>query len=132
MIVFLRVLFALIAAAMTAIAGWATFHQSLGGFAHSPTFREPWVLATLADAYLAFITFYVWVAWKEQSLAARGLWLVAIILLGNMAMSAYMLAQLFAVPASGRLDEVFTRRQPGKCLLPAILAAVGVATYALA
>jgi hypothetical protein len=57
---------------------------------------------------------------------------VSIMLLGNMAMSVYMLAQLFAVPAAGPLDEVFTRRQPGKVGLPAVLTAASVLVYLLA
>lgn len=132
MIWFLRGLFVVVIASMLAVTGWAGLHQPLGEFARSATFRDPWVIATLFDAYWAFITFYVWVAWKEQSFPARALWFVSIILLGNMAMSAYMLVELFAVPAAGPLSEVFTRRQPGRLLLPAILTAVSIIVYLLA
>src|SRR6478736_7059847 len=132
MIILLRGLFIVIIASMLGVTSWAGSQQSLSAFAHSATFRDPLVIATLFDAYWAFITFYAWVAWKEQSLGARLLWFVAIVLLGNLAMSAYMLAQLFAVPAAGPLDEVFTRRQPGRILLPGLLAAVAVAVYLLA
>jgi hypothetical protein len=130
MITFLRILFSVVLVSMTTGAIWAGAHQSLGEFAHSVTFREPWVMVTLLDAYWAFIAFYVWVAWKEGSLAARVLWLVAIILLGNIAMAAYLLVQLFSVPAQGALDPVFTRRQPGKWLLPAALSVIAVFAYA--
>lgn len=129
MIIFLRVLFALILISITAAATWAGFQQSLGDFARSPTFREPWVITTLLDAYFAFIAFYVWVAWKENSLAARLLWFASIILLGNMAIALYMLVQLFSVPASGPLADVFTRRQPGKWPLPALLSVISVIVY---
>jgi len=132
MILFLRFLFIVIIASMLWVTSWAGLHQSLGAFARSATFRDPWVIATLFDAYWAFVTFYVWVAWKEQSLTARVLWFVAIILLGNLAMSAYMLAQLFGVPAAGPLAEVFSRRQPGKVALPAALTAVSIIIYLLA
>ncbi len=132
MIIFLRFLFIVVIASMLGVTSWASLHQPLGAFAHSTTFRDPWVIATLFDAYWAFITFYVWVAWKEQSLVARVLWFVSIILLGNLAMSAYMLVQLFAGPAAGPLAEVFTRRQPGKLLLPAILTVVSIIVYLLA
>ena len=70
----------------------------------SEVFTHPWFIATLFDAYWAFIAFYVWVAWKEQSAAARVGWFVAIIALGNIAMAAYLLRELFAVPAAGPLD----------------------------
>ena len=71
MIWFLRVLFVVVIGSMVAVTSWAGSHQSLGAFAHSTTFRDPWVIATLFDAYWAFITFYVWVAWKERSVPAR-------------------------------------------------------------
>jgi len=132
MIILLRGLFIVIIASMLGVTSWAGSQQSLSAFAHSATFRDPCVIATLFDAYWAFITFYAWVAWKEQSLGARLLWFVAIVLLGNLAMSAYMLAQLFGVPAAGPLDEVFSRRQPGRILLPGVLAAIAVAVYLLA
>ena len=132
MIWFLRVLFVVVIGSMVAVTSWAGSHQSLGAFAHSTTFRDPWVIATLFDAYWAFITFYVWVAWKERSVPARLLWFVSIILLGNTAMASYMLAQLFAVPASGPPEEVCVRRQPGRVALPAVLTVLSVAIYAFA
>ena len=131
MILFLRSLFVVIIASMLAVTGWASLHTPLFAIPRE-VFTHPWFIATLFDAYWAFITFYVWAAWKEQSLAARLLWFVAVIALGNIAMAAYFLRELFAVPAQGPLDAVFTRRNPGTVLLPAILAAVGVAIYLLA
>lgn len=132
MIIFLRLLFIVVIASMLWVTSWASLQQSLGAFARSATIRDPWVIATLFDAYWAFITFYVWVAWKEQSLVARILWFVSIILLGNLAMSAYLLVQLFAVPAAGPLAEVFTRRQPGRLALPAGLTGAAIIVYLLA
>ncbi|MCF7760151.1 MAG: hypothetical protein K9M98_06570, partial [Cephaloticoccus sp.] len=76
-------------------------------------------------------TFYVWVAWKEQTLVARVLWFVAIILWGNLAMAVYMLLELFRISRSAELDQVFTQRRPGKVVLPAILSLIGVAVYLL-
>jgi hypothetical protein len=132
MILFLRLLFIVIIASMLGVTTWAGLQQSLGEFARSATIRDPWVIATLFDAYWAFICFYVWVAWKESSLAARVLWFVAVILLGNLAMAAYMLRELMAVPAAGPIDPVFTRRNPGTLLLPGGLTVVAVVIYALA
>lgn len=59
---------------------------------------DPWFVATLMDAYFGFLTFYVWVAYKETSWTARGIWFVAIMLLGNFAMSGYLLWQLLSMP----------------------------------
>lgn len=56
---------------------------------------NPWAVATLYDAYLGFLTFWVWVAFKEKTLWARLFWLVLILALGNITMSLYVLIQLF-------------------------------------
>ena len=72
------------------------------------------------------MTFYVWVAFKQTSWLARAAWFVAIILLGNIAMSAYCLQELFRTPRDGRLAEVFTTRREGPGWLGLILAALGI------
>jgi hypothetical protein len=131
MLPFLRALFIVVIASMLAVTSWASLHTPLFAIPRD-IFTHPWFIATLFDAYWAFITFYVWVAWKEQSLAARLLWFVAIIALGNIAMAAYMLRELFSVPAGGPLGDVFTRRTPGKPLLPALLTAASATVYLLA
>lgn len=132
MIWFLRGLFVVVLGSMLWVTTWAGLHQSLGAFARSATIRDPWVIATLFDAYWAFIAVYVWVAWKEQSLAARVLWFVALIALGNLAIAAYFLRELFSIPATGPLADVFARRNPGRVVLPGILTAASVAIYLLA
>lgn len=55
---------------------------------------DPWFIATLMDAYFGFLTFFLWVAYKENSWIKRGFWFVGIMLLGNFAMSGYLLWQL--------------------------------------
>jgi len=131
MIFFLRVLFLVVIASMLAVTTWASLHTPIFSIPRD-VFTHPWFIATLFDAYWAFIAFYVWVAWKEQSAAARIGWFVAIIALGNIAMAVYMLRELFAVPADGPLDPVFTRRNAGSVLLPVLLGAAGVGVYLLA
>ena len=131
MIILLRALFIVVIASMLAVTTWASLHTPIFSIPRD-VFTHPWFIATLFDAYWAFIAFYVWVAWKEQSAAARIGWFVAIIALGNIAMAVYMLRELFAVPADGPLDPVFTRRNPGSVLLPVLLGAAGVGVYLLA
>jgi predicted permease len=70
---------------------------------------HPWFIATLFDTYFAFLTFYVWLAYKETGLVARLLWLLAILLLGNIAMAAYMLLKLFRLPADAPLQTLLLR-----------------------
>ena len=71
---------------------------------------DVWFQATLLDAYFGFLTFYVWVAWKERSLAGRVLWFVLIMAFGNMAMSAYVILQLVRLPPEGRPHEILAKR----------------------
>jgi hypothetical protein len=73
---------------------------------------EPWGLATMFDAYFGFLAFWLYVAWRERSGMARGLWFVALMLLGNFAIAGYALACLFKAPADASLDTIFfTRKQ---------------------
>lgn len=130
MLLFLRALFVVIIVSMLAITGWAGAQCALFDIPRE-VFTHPWFIATLFDAYWAFITFYVWVAWKEQSSAARVLWFVAIILWGNLAMATYMLIELFRIHKIDQLGELFSTRRPGKVMLPAVLAALGLAIYLL-
>ncbi|MFA6962850.1 MAG: DUF1475 family protein [Opitutaceae bacterium] len=130
MLIFLRTLFFAVIACMLAVTGWASAQCALFDIPRE-VFTHPWFIATLFDVYWAFIAFYVWVAWKEQSLGARILWFVAIILWGNIAMALYFLIELFRIQKSEQLDEVFSTRRPGKLPLPAVLASLGVLVYLL-
>ena len=55
---------------------------------------DPWFRATLADAYLGFLTVFVWIAYRERSIPRCAAWLVALLLLGNIAIAVYFLAAL--------------------------------------
>ncbi len=130
MIRLLRVLFAAILAVML----WGTVRASLAQalFDIPPeVYGNPWFQVTLLDAYFAFLTFFVWVAWKEQSTGARVLWFLAVLFWGNFAMATYMLVQLFRTPTDAPLARVFTERQPGHLALPAAFTGLGVAIYLL-
>lgn len=70
---------------------------------------NPWAVATLYDAYFGFITFWVWVAYKEETVWSRIVWLVLILGLGNIAMSLYVLIQLFRLK-SGEPVQVVLRK----------------------
>lgn len=130
MLLFLRALFLTVIVSMLAVTGWASSQCALFDIPRE-VFTHPWFIATLFDAYWAFIAFYVWVAWKEQTLAARILWFVAIILWGNLAMATYLLVELFRIQKINQLSEVYGTRRPGKPTLPALLSAIGAAVYLL-
>lgn len=109
MIIFLRLFFTVILISMLAVTGWASTHCALWAIPKD-VLHHPWFIATLVDAYWGFLTFYCWVAWKETSWTGRIVWLVAILLLGNIAMALYALVQLFKVPSSAFLEALTTRR----------------------
>jgi len=113
------------------ITSWASLHCPLFDIP-GEVMGHPWFLATLLDAYWGFITFYVWAAWKERSGVARGLWLVNVLLLGNFAMAAYFLRELFVIRTSEEIGLVFTRRNPGHLVLPGMLLASAVVVLFLA
>ena len=72
---------------------------------------EPWGLATMFDAYFGFLAFWLYVAWRERTAAARLGWLVALLLLGNFAIAAYALLCLRAAPGEADLGQVFFTRK---------------------
>ncbi len=71
---------------------------------------NPWAVATLYDAYCGFLTFYLWVAYKERALWLQLLWFVLIMGLGNIAMSCYALKELFKLKADEPVWAVLQRR----------------------
>jgi hypothetical protein len=125
MITFLRGLFLVILASMLWVTTWASLQCPLFGVPRAVA-THPWFIATMFDAYWGFITFFVWVACKQTSWVARVAWFLAIIALGNIAMSSYCLAELFAVPRDGRLADVLTARRTGPGWLGLGLALLGV------
>ncbi len=112
MIVALRIFFAIVLASMLAVTGWAGSQCALWKVPREVA-THPWFIATLFDAYWGFLTFYCWVVFKETSWAARLLWLLAILLLGNIAMAAYALIQLWRLPSDATMEDLLLRRRTG-------------------
>lgn len=110
MIVFLRFAFSVVVIAMLAVTTWASLQLPIWAIPESVT-AHPWFIATLFDTYFAFLTFYCWVAYKERGWGARAFWLVAILILGNIAMAGYMLIQLFRLPTSASIEDLLLRRK---------------------
>ena len=125
MILFLRGLFVVIIASMLWVTSWAGMQCPLFAIPHDVV-THPWFIATLFDAYWGFVTFYVWVAFKQTSWVAKIAWFFAIILLGNIAMSAYCLNELFRVPTHGRTADILTTKRVGPGWLGPILAVLGI------
>jgi hypothetical protein len=107
----LQLLFGFILISLAAYTAWASTRQSMfdwGGLANPPD--NLWTIATLIDAYYGFLTFYLWVLWKETRGLPRVLWFIAIMALGNIAMSAYVLRQLARLPDAGFMGTLLSAR----------------------
>jgi len=107
----LRLLFGAILVTMIGVTTWASLRQPVwqwGGLTQAPD--NGWTIATLCDAYFGFVTFYVWLAWKERRWLPRVAWLIAILLLGNMAMATYVLLQLRRLPKEAPMATLLTER----------------------
>jgi hypothetical protein len=107
----LKLLFSFILVSLAAYTSWASTQQAVWDW--QGLVREPdrwWTIATLIDAYYGFLTFYVWVFYKEARAAGRIGWFVAIMLLGNMAMAAYVLRELARLRDDEPLQALLLRR----------------------
>lgn len=104
----LKLVFALIFVTIAAATGWAS---SILPFYETPRalVTHPWFIATLVDTYLAFFTYWLWVAYKERSWLARIVWLLLIFALGNMAMAGYALLTLFRLPKDATIEDFLLR-----------------------
>jgi hypothetical protein len=105
----------LVLGALIGVSAWATGHLSIVPVIEAVIQRPseghtPWLVATLFDAYFGFLWFWLWIAYKETSWVSRIGWLVPILLLGNMAMAAYMLRQLWTLPPGAGARELLLRR----------------------
>ena len=107
----LKLLFGSIFAVMVAVNVRAALAMNiLDSFA---LFRQnPWAVATLYDAYCGFLTFWVWVAYKERRHGLKALWFVLVMGLGNVAMSAYVLKELFRLKPGEPVWAVAQRQNP--------------------
>ena len=131
MILFLRGLFLVVLASMLWVTSWASLQCPLFAVPRD-VLSHPWFIATLFDAYWGFTTFFVWVCYQQRSRLARTSWFVAIMLLGNIAMSSYCLAALVRIPRDGQLGDLLARRHDGAGALGPALAALGVIAVLLA
>ena len=109
----LKMLFSCILVAMIFVTGWASLHQPVQQWSGLTTGLDRyWTIATLMDAYCGFVTFYAWVFYKESRWLPRITWFVAIMLLGNMAMSSYLLVQLRRLRREQGASAVLMVRNP--------------------
>ena len=109
----LQILFAFILVSLTSWNIWVSTRQSVfdwGGLTTAPD--NLWTIATLIDAYYGFVTCYVWVLWQETRALPRGAWCAGVMLLGNIAMSAYVLRQLARLRPDESMGVLLAARNP--------------------
>lgn len=108
MIWFLRIASLCVLITMLCVTSWASLQMPLWQTPRAVVLH-PWFIATMFDTYFGFLTFYVWLAWRETSWRARVLWLLAILALGNIAMSSYVLLIVWRLPPDAPLSRVLLR-----------------------
>ena len=107
----LRLFFGFIFLSLLAYTSWASTQQPVWEWQGLTRGEDRWwTLATLIDAYYGFLTFYAWVLYKERRALPRALWFIAIMLLGNMAMAAYVLLQVQRQPDGATTGDLLTSR----------------------
>lgn len=105
----LQALFTLILVVMLVLTVGASLDRSVF-LALADLWPDPWFRATVADAYFAFLTFYVWVWYKEPGVGGRAAWLLLILCLGNFAMAGYLLRELHRLAPGDGVEALLLRR----------------------
>ncbi len=75
--------------AMLGIILWAASQSSITDDFSIIT-DQPWGIVSLVDLYLGLAVAAVWVAYRESSLPATAGWILALAVLGNLALGAYV------------------------------------------
>jgi hypothetical protein len=89
---------ALNAVRLVAAAGFVAMATAIVGAFVTASFTEEggvlvgltWGRVTLLDIYLAFLLGWLWIAYRERSAARAGVWLVATVVTGSLALFAYL------------------------------------------
>lgn len=108
MITFLKILFSALCAYMIYVVLSTSMESNL--------FTEwsylgsiPWMTATLKDFYANIVVLFAWVAYKEQRYAVKAVWLVLFVCLGSIAVTFYVLLQLFRLKPGEGIEHLLLR-----------------------
>jgi|SRR5580700_4728609 hypothetical protein len=108
MIWFLRIASLAVVITMLCVNAWA-FHIMMVWETPRSVVLHPWIIATWFDVSFAFLTFWVWLCWRERSWLASLIWLVAIFGTGNIAISGYIAWVTWRLPSSASMRDVLLR-----------------------
>lgn len=111
MIIACRLFFSVVLITMLITTTWAGWQVPLWEIP-GEVGRHPWFIATLVDAYWGFLTFYLWVVYRESTWSSRLLWLVTVLALGNIAMAIYVLAIVLRLPRNASPERILLRGEP--------------------
>ena len=56
----------------------------------------PWGIVSLVDVYTGFILFSGWIVYREKSIVRSTIWIVLVMILGNLTASLYALIALYS------------------------------------
>ncbi|HTP13709.1 MAG TPA: DUF1475 family protein [Bacteroidota bacterium] len=109
MITFLKILFGALCAYMMYVVVTTSLESNLlQEWSHLGSI--PWMTATLKDFYTNTVVLFAWVAYKERSVALKTLWLVLFVCLGSIAVTFYVLLQLFRLKPGEGIETVLLRK----------------------
>jgi len=54
----------------------------------------PWGIVSLVDVYVGFVLFSGWIVYREKSLLRSAVWIILVMVLGNLTASLYALVAL--------------------------------------
>ncbi|MBI1270251.1 DUF1475 domain-containing protein [bacterium] len=109
MILLLRGLYASIFLFMLAFTVWSATCESILDIP-SVVLNDVWFKATLFDAYFAFLSVFLWICYRERSLPLKVFMFFAIVCLGNIAISLYVLLLLLRLQPGEGVEALFTRK----------------------
>lgn len=91
---------------------WGTVRASLvrGVLDNGALLSDVWFQVTLIDTYLAFMTIFLWIAWKERTPLRGVVWLILIATLGNFAIGGYLIWQLVKLPPGKSVADLLIDR----------------------
>jgi hypothetical protein len=91
----MKAFFIFVMVVMISVSTWASFDSNVIAGTNY-LLRNPWGIATLFDTYFSFFIIYLWMAYKEPSWMKRLIWLVAVFALGTIAVSIFVLHELYS------------------------------------
>ncbi len=74
---------------LMALIVWSSFEMSLAAGLREIV-RTRWGITTMVDLYAGLLLGGAWIGWRERRVGVGAAWIVALMLLGNLALLAYV------------------------------------------